>query len=53
MLFPSHDRASRIKMNQRQAAVGKDGRIEEQNLPDVKMDLKAEAMRQMADRFKR
>jgi hypothetical protein len=48
-----NDLASRIKMNQRQAAVGKDGRIEEQNLPDVKMDLKAEAMRQMADRFKR
>lgn len=48
-----NDFASRIKMKQRQAAIEKSGKIEEQHLPDVKMDLKTEAMRQMADRFKK
>jgi len=48
-----NDIASRMKMKQRQAAIDKTGKIEEQNLPDVKMDLKAEAMKQMADRFKK
>ena len=41
-------------MRQRSAVLNKTGaRIEEQHLPDVKQDLKSQAMKQMADRFKK
>lgn len=42
----------RMKMRQREATVKQKGRTEEQNLPDVKLELRSEAMKQMADRFK-
>ena len=42
----------RMKMRQREAAVQQKGSVEEQNLPDVKLELRSEAMKQMADRFK-
>lgn len=42
----------RMKMRQREAAVNQKGRLEEQDLPDVKLELRSEAMKQMADRFK-
>lgn len=45
---------SKMKMRQRSAVLNKTGaRIEEQHLPDVKQDLKSQAMKQMADRFKK
>ena len=42
----------RMKMRQRDAAVKQKGKLEEQDLPDVKLELRSEAMKQMADRFK-
>ena len=42
----------KMKMRQREAAVKQKGRLEEQDLPDVKLELRSEAMKQMADRFK-
>jgi len=42
----------RMKMRQREAAVQEKGSVEEQHLPDVKLELRSEAMKQMADRFK-
>ena len=42
----------RMKMRQREVAVKQKGSVEEQNLPDVKLELRSEAMKQMADRFK-
>ena len=42
----------RMKMRQREAVVQQKGSVEEQNLPDVKLELRSEAMKQMADRFK-
>ena len=42
----------KMKMRQREAAVKQRGRLEEQDLPDVKLELRSEAMKQMADRFK-
>lgn len=48
-----NDINSKMKMQQREKAIKEKGKLEEHQLPDVQMELKQEAMRQMADRFKR
>ena len=48
-----NDLAAKIRMKQREGAIQKHGKLEESQLPDVKTDLRAEAMKQMADRFKK
>lgn len=48
-----NDINARMKMRQRDNAVKQKGKLEEHQLPDVQLELKNEAMRQMADRFKR
>ena len=47
-----NDMGTKMKLKQRQQQLGKDGSIEEQNFKDVKMDLRSEAMRQMAQKVK-
>lgn len=42
---------SRIKMKQRENTLKSGSRIEEQHLPDVQQSLRAEAMKQMSERF--
>ena len=42
----------KMKIRQREATVKQRGKTEEQDLPDVKLELRSEAMKQMASRFK-
>lgn len=48
-----NDIGNRMKMKERTNIVTEHGSIEEQNLPDVKLELAQQAKQQMADRFKR
>ena len=48
-----NDIHSRMKMKQRDKAIQEKGKLEPHQLPDIKQELKQEAMRQMADRFKK
>lgn len=48
-----NDIHSRMKMKQRDQALQEKGKLEPHQLPDIKQELKQEAMRQMADRFKK
>ena len=45
-----NDLNARVKMNQREKAVIDKGTVDEHNLPDVKMELRNQAMKQMAER---
>jgi len=45
-----NDINARVKMSQRDTAVKEKGKLDEQNLPDVKLDLRNQAMKQMAAR---
>lgn len=47
-----NDMGTKMRLKQRQQQLGKDGSIEEQNFKDVKMDLRSEAMKQMAQKVK-
>ena len=48
-----NDLNSKIKMKQREEAVQSHGKLEEHQLPDVQIELRREAMKQMAEKFKR
>ena len=48
-----NDLHSRIRMKQRESAIKERNTVEEGQLPDVQMELRSEAMKQMADRFKK
>jgi hypothetical protein len=46
-----NDLTGQIKMKQRGQALEQKGRLEEHQLPDVQIQLRAEAMKQMSERF--
>tara|TARA_R100001163_G_scaffold1295_3_gene1977 strand:- start:17898 stop:18959 length:1062 start_codon:yes stop_codon:yes gene_type:complete len=48
-----NDLNERIRMRQRSDALQKKGRLDEHELPDVQRELQSQAMKQMADRFKK
>ncbi len=48
-----NDIHSKMKMKQRDKAIQENGKLEPHQLPDIKQELQQEAMRQMADRFKK
>jgi hypothetical protein len=48
-----NDIDSKMRMKQRSQALSEKGKLEESKLPDVQIGLRNEAMRQMADRFKK
>lgn len=47
-----NDLNTKMKLKQRQQQINKDGSLEEQEFIDVKLDLRNQAMKQMAQRVK-
>ena len=48
-----NDLGSRMIMKQRESALNQRGKLEQHQLPDVQMELRTEAMKQMSERFKK